>query len=158
MGQLTVGFVGVVRFGAVNTRVLVRAEDGLFYVMRVPGTKLSWLERAGSFPVSVDELEMATERQVVAGRGSQGFVSAGSAQATFHGVVWRGKKNTRVLVSGLGDCGYFTAVVPAGELPERGGVITVDRRRVFRARDDQVAAALGEGRLRRGPRRKGPAG
>jgi hypothetical protein len=145
----------MVRFGPVNSRVLVQAEDGLFYVWRVSSKRLPGLPDGGSLLVSADELEMATDLQVVIGRHNRGVIPVGSVEVQFHGVVQRGKRNFRVLVTEVGGKEYLTAVVPVGDLPEKGGLIKVDRRQVFEARDDQVAAGLGVGKLRRRPRKAG---
>jgi hypothetical protein len=152
MGTLTVKLVGVIRSGTANSRVLVQALDGLYYTWKVPGDRLSRLQNVQDFQVSSDDLEMATEQQVLVGRNNRGAIHAGSVRMEFHGLIQRGKINYRVLVSEPGKKEYFTADVPVMDLPERGGLIEVDRRGVFDAREDQVAAGLGTGKLRRNRR------
>jgi hypothetical protein len=155
MGELTVDFIGVVRTGSENCRVLVRADDGLFYTWKIPISGLQSLKGTGGFEVPADELELATEKQIVVGRGNQGVIHVGSAQMRFVGLIQKGKKNFRVLVTEPDgwEC-FLTAVVPVGELPPSGGLITVDRRQVFEARADQIAAGTGVGKLKRSSRKK----
>jgi hypothetical protein len=155
--MLTVNFVGVVRSGGVNSRVLVQGEDGLFYVWRVPEERVSGLRQEGSFQAPAVELEMATEQQVFIGRANWGVVSVGRVAVRVVGVIRRGKKNLRALVVEPGVEGYKTAILPVDGLSEEGGLARVDRRLVFEAREDQVAAGLGVGKLKRGSKRKVPA-
>jgi hypothetical protein len=141
--------------GSTNCRVLLRAEDGLFYTWVVSKEKLQAVQGTGGFQVPMGELEIATVQQILVGRGNRGVVHVGSEQMRFVGLIQKGKKNLRVLVTGLdGWEDFFTAVIPVGELPPRGGLITVDRRQVFKAREDQIAAGTGVGKLKRSPRRK----
>jgi hypothetical protein len=155
--MLTVSFVGVIRSGGVNSRVLVQGEDSLFYVWRVPEERVPGLRQASGFQAPAAELELATEREVVMGRAKWGVVSLGSAEVQVAGVIRKGKKNVRALVLEPGVEGYKTAILPVDGCPEVGGLVAVDRRMVFEAREDQVAAGLGVGTLKRGPRRKVPA-
>jgi hypothetical protein len=155
--MLTVSFVGVIRSGGVNSRVLVRGEDSLFYVWRVPEERVLGLKQAVGFQAPAEELEMATEREVVMGRANWGVVSLGSVEVQVAGIIRKGKKNFRVLVVEPGVEGYKTAILPVDGCPVVGGMVRVDRRLVFEAREDQVAAGLGVGTLKRGPRRKVPA-
>lgn len=154
MDELTVDFSGVVRMGGTNCRVLIRAEDGLFYTWKIPVKRLQAIQGVGGFQVPANELEIATVQQILVGRGNRGSVHVGSVQMQFWGLVQKGKKNLRVLVKEPGGDLYSTAVIPVGELPARGGLITVDQRQVFEARADQIAAGLGVGKLKRSQRKK----
>jgi hypothetical protein len=147
--DLSVRFVGVIRDGGVNSRVLTQAADGLFYVWRTSSRDVQGLRSAGMFSVSGDELELASEQQVLVGRDTSGKVSVGSLEVEYHGLVRRGKTNLRVLVTEPGGSQYFTAVIPVGELPEPGAVFEVSRHCVSDAREDQIEAGLGVGKLRR---------
>jgi hypothetical protein len=152
--ELGVQFVGVIRDGGVSSRVLVRAEDGFFYVWRTSSKRALGFRDAGVFSVPAGELELASEREALIGRGVSGKVSVGSMMVEFCGVVSRGKTNFRALVLEPGGSHYYTVVIPAGDLPERGSLIEASQRLMFDAREDQIEAGLGLGRLRRGPRRK----
>jgi hypothetical protein len=141
--------------GSANCRVLLRAEDGFFYTWVASKEKLQEFQGTEEIQVPLNELEIATVLQILVGRGNRGVVHVGSEQMRFVGLIQKGKKNLRVLVTGLdGGKNFFTAVVPVGELPPRGGLITVDRRQVFEAREDQIAAGTGVGKLKRSPRKK----
>jgi hypothetical protein len=152
--ELTVRFVGVIRDGGVNSRVLVRAEDGFFYVWRVSSREVVGLRGAGVCSVPAGELELASEQEVVVGRDAFGKASVGSVRVEFCGVVGRGKTNFRALVLEPGGSRYCTVVIPVGDLPEKGSLVEVSQRLMSDAREDQIEAGLGLGRLRRGPRRK----
>jgi hypothetical protein len=147
--EVEVRFIGIVRAGEANTRLLVQAGDGLFYTWKGSNEKVKKIQASGCFSCTVGDLELATEQQVAVGRNNRGTLDAGAVSMKFHGLIQRGKIHFRVLVSDPGSGSYYTAVIPAGDLPDPGSVISVDRRRVFEARGDQIAAGNGFGKLRR---------
>jgi hypothetical protein len=134
---------------------LVQADDGLFYAWRTASKGSQDLSGAGLFPVPADELELASEQQVFMGRDPLGKVSVGSVMVEFRGLVSRGKVNFRALVTEPGGSKYFTVVIPAGDVPERGCVFEASRLGMTEARADQVAAGLGVGTLRRNSKKRG---
>jgi hypothetical protein len=152
--ELGVQFVGIIRDGGVNSRVLVQAEDGLFYVWRTSSLEAQRLSGAGMFTVPSGELELASEQEVFAGRGVLGKVPVGSVQVVMQGVVSRGKANLRLLVMEPGGSQYYTVVVPVKDAPARGSLFEADKRSLAVARRDQIEAGLGLGTLRRRPRKR----
>jgi hypothetical protein len=152
-----VQFVGIVRTGGVNSRILVQAGDGLYYVWKGSNEAVRRIQSEGHFACTFGDLELASEIQVSVGRGNRGTVDAGSMGVKYRGLVRRGKMHFRVLVSDMVSGEYFTVIIPVGDLPELGSVISVDRRCMFEAREDQIAAGLGTGKLCRKPRHGGKA-
>jgi hypothetical protein len=151
--EVEVQYVGIVRAGEVNSRLLVQAGDGFFYTWKGSNEKVKEIQDAGRFSCDACDLELATEQQVSIGRNHRGTLDAVSVSVKFHGLIQRGKIHFRVLVSDPGSGFYYTVVIPVGDLPEPGSLISVDRRQLFEARDDQIAAGNGLGKLRRASRK-----
>jgi hypothetical protein len=152
--ELGVQFVGIIRDGGVNSRVLVQAEDGLYYAWRTSSRDALRARDVGVFSVSAEALELASEQDLLAGRDVLGKVPVGSVQVVAQGVVSRGKANLRLLVLEPGGSQYYTVVVPVKDAPESGSLFEADKRSLAVARTDQIEAGLGLGTLRRRPRKR----
>jgi hypothetical protein len=153
-GRRLVSYVGIIREGTIKTRALVRTDAGLFYTWKSDNGNIKVLREYGEAMAPTLELEIATERQVVVGRNNRGELGADSVAVEFHGVVQKGKNNIRVLVK---SDRYYTGTVPSKGFDDslsRGQVITIDMRTMSPAREDQIAAGFGTGKLRRASKGK----
>jgi hypothetical protein len=149
---MKVKFEGVIRGGKSVVRLLVSSDEGYFYVWNTFLDKSQELRRLGSLDVLEGELELAKENDIYVGHGlgaENGIFESVTQRVTYVGVVSGGKVSKRVLV--FCDGGYRTAVVPVEALVGvvSGSEIEVDSRTLAVARDDQVAAGMGSGKLRR---------
>jgi hypothetical protein len=147
--KVVVEFVGCVRRGTVNSRALVRYL-GTCYTWK--GTVLEVDRAAGVGTLEVDsgDLEVATNKQIVMGRNSRGRAESSDVEVMVCGVVQRCRLTMRLLVEfPVGSKEMYTISVPVSDGVVAGGIMTADSRRLDRARDDQVDAGLGRGKLRR---------
>ena len=140
---MLVSYVGMVS----RSLVLVVSKLKRYYVFKSNSLMVG---SAGNYVEVPDSmLELATESQVMTGRGTPEVLDATSFEFVYCGVVSGGKNNCRVLVDDHGR--YFTTVVSAQSLEgvPQGSPITVDLRKLSPARWDQVNAGLGLGKLQR---------
>jgi hypothetical protein len=147
--MMRIQFVGYLKSGSKNARILVRSESGRFYVWKGSRVKIEQMRREGFLIVATGELELASEKQVASGRATGGRTSVPDVPVEFWGVVHPGKVYTLVLVR---QEGYKVGKVRTEgfdvELP-RGTVISIDHRTLSPAREDHIEAGLGQGKLRR---------
>jgi hypothetical protein len=148
--KVPVEFVGYVRKSSIHSRALV-CSAGLYYTWKDATPVVEAVVAAGGADLDSCLLTVATNRQVVMGRNNGGRTGVDYASVSFCGVIQRCKKNMRVLVCS-GDV-YYTVPVSVESVLERGSLISVDRRKMKEARQDQIDAGLGKGTLKRNRRK-----
>jgi len=150
---MNVFYVGLVKKGHVNSKILVSSPTGRFYIWTASNEEVDKFRIGCSGEVPNGSLVLANERQINIGRGNLWVPNASQVmvKVEFYGIVSGGQLNKRVLVKRLDEQGWFTVVLPfsVAETANKGDILNVDMRALSPARDDHIAAAFGRGTLQR---------
>ena len=147
-------YVGVVKKNTRELKVLVTSQSGVYYVWTTSHADAARFSRALYGELPLDQLEIANERQIEAGRGTLWVPNSSRVmeEVEFYGVVSGGQNNKTILIKRPStEEGWFTVVVESSVVESLvpGSFLTVDSRYIFPARKDHVRAGLGQGKLER---------
>jgi hypothetical protein len=145
-------FIGTIKRNTNTSRVLVHSTDGKYYSWEADNERVDVIGKDfAALPLM--ELTLATPRQIEVGRGTvwKPKQSKVMGNVIYHGVVSGGKVSKTILVTADDSTLYKVISVPVESLVglQVGDTLSVDYRRLFTARVDQVEAGLGRGKLRR---------
>jgi len=147
-------YVGLIKKNSHVSKVLVVSEEGRYFVWTTNNSSGgNFLLREG-MNIPSNELVLADQRQINAGRGELWVPNSSRVLCAmvFHGVVSGGKTSKTILVKHLDtNPHFFIYRVPSGVALALsvGDIVQVDTRNMSIARQDQIEAGLGNGRLRR---------